>query len=124
TAVDPAREVLLAEADGLRGWWWFAEDRDADLPAADLELRAHAVPDGYEVTVTARTLVKDLALLADRVSPDARVSAMLRTLLPGESATIVVHAAEGVAPEAFLDPLVLRSANQLVALRRARGTSG
>ena len=118
---DPAREVLLAEVDGLRGWWWFAEDRDADLPVPDLGLDARTVPGGYEVTVTARTLVKDLALLADRVAPDARVDAMLLSLLPGESATIGVTSAAVVPPEAFLDPLVLRSANQL-ALRRAQET--
>nr|WP_232530983.1 glycoside hydrolase family 2 protein [Microlunatus antarcticus] len=114
TAGDRAAEVLLAEVDGRRGWWWFAEDRDAALPGQDLSARAWAVDDGYEVTVTARSLVKDLALLADRAAPDARVDAMLLTLLPGESATITVRSAAGVAPEAFLEPLVLRSANQLV----------
>ena len=113
TATEPGREVLLAQADGLRGWWWFAEDRDADLPAADLELSARAVPGGYEVAVTARALAKDLAVLADRVAPDARVDAMLLTLLPGESTTFAVTTAARVSPEALLDPLVLRSANQL-----------
>ena len=87
---------------------------DADLPAQDLETRARAVDGGYEVSVTARALVKDLAVLADKVAPDARVDAMLLTLLPGESATIGVRALDDVAPEAFLDPRVLRSANQLV----------
>lgn len=114
TPDDPAGEVLLAEVDGQRAWWWFAEDRDADLPAPDLDLRAEAVPGGYAVSVTAHALVKDLALLADRVAPDARVDAMLLTLLPGESTTIDVRTSDRVAPEAFLDPRVLRSANQLV----------
>ena len=117
TPGDPAREVLLVEADGLRGWWWFAEDRDTELPAQDLEAAARAVAGGYAVTVTGRALVKDLALLADRVAPDARVDTMLLTLLPGESATVHVSASDGVPPEAFLDPLVLRSVNQLVAGR-------
>ena len=113
-AVDPGHEVLLAEADGLRGWWWFAEDRDTALPAQDLAASARVVDGGYAVSVTARALVKDLAVLADRVAPDARVDAMLLTLLPGESATIGVSTAAAVPPEAFLDPLVLRSVNQLV----------
>ncbi len=114
TPGDPADEVLLAEADGLRGWWWFAEDRDGALPVQDLELAARAVPGGYEVTATARALVKDLAVLADRVLPDARVGTMLLTLLPGETATFDVRAAAAVPPETLLDPLVVRSANQLV----------
>ena len=53
-------------------------------------------------------------LRADRVAPDGRVDAMLLTLLPGESATIRVTTAADVPREAFLDPLVLRSANQLL----------
>ena len=114
TAADPAGEVLLAEVDGLRGWWWFAEDRDAALPGQDLAARAYAAPGGYEVMVTAGSLVKDLAVLADRVAPDARADAMLLTLLPGESATIGVRASEGLDPDVLLDPLVLRCANQLL----------
>ena len=130
SAEDPSREVLLVEAAGLRqaqstspepvegprhrAWWWFAEDRDGGLVAADLDAQARAVLGGYEVTVTARCLVKDLAVLADRVAPDAVVDAMLVTLLPGETATIAVTSATDVAPEAFVEPLVLRSANQLL----------
>ena len=114
SAADPPAELLLAEVDGRRGWWWFTEDRDGDLPAPDLDATARAVDGGYAVRVTARSLVKDLALLADRVAPDARVDAMLLTLLPGESATIGITSAADVPPEAFLDPLVLRSANQLL----------
>jgi beta-mannosidase len=72
------------------------------------------VDGGYAVSVTARALVKDLAVLADRVAPDARVDTMLLTLLPGESATIAVRTGAEVPPEAFLDPLVLRSVNQLL----------
>ncbi|GAA3549945.1 glycoside hydrolase family 2 protein [Microlunatus spumicola] len=117
TSGDPSRELLLAEAGGLRGWWWFAEDRDAALPAQDLTVAARAVADGYEVTVTAQALVKDLAVLADRVAPDGRVDDMLLTLLPGESATVRVAAPPGATPEALLEPLVLRSANQLVTPR-------
>ena len=114
---DPTREVLLVEAEGSRGWWWFAEDRDAELPPQDLDAEAYAVAGGYEVRVTARALVKDLAVLVDRVAPDARSGAMLLTLLPGESATVTVETTDRVPPEALLDPLVLRSANQLVVPR-------
>jgi beta-mannosidase len=39
------------------------------------------------------------------------------TLLPGETATFMIRTAATVAPEAFLDPLVLRCANQLLEVR-------
>ena len=66
------------------------------------------------MTITATGLVRDLALLVDKVDPDARADDMLATLLPGESVTWQVTSAVEVEPDAFLHPAVLRSANQLV----------
>jgi beta-mannosidase len=53
-------------------------------------------------------------LLVDKVDPAARTEDMLATLLPGESVSWEVTSAVEVEPEAFLDPTVLRSANQLL----------
>ncbi|WKK73082.1 hypothetical protein Q0F99_09680 [Rathayibacter oskolensis] len=47
--------------------------------------------------MTARTLVRELALLADVAAPDAEVDDMLVTLLPGESVTFHVRTASSVA---------------------------
>ena len=113
TPTDPDGELLLAEAGGERAWWHFAEDVDAALPAAELDARAEIVEGGYRLHVTARTLVRDLALLADQVDPAAVVDDMLVTLLPGDTAVFDVNAPAGLEPAAFADPAVLRSANQL-----------
>ncbi|WP_158761834.1 hypothetical protein, partial [Streptomyces sp. NRRL S-146] len=43
------------------------------------------------ITVTARTLVRDLLLQADRLDPGARADRGLVTLLPGEEVTIGVR---------------------------------
>ena len=112
---DAAREVLLAEAGEQRAWWHFAEDVDAALPPADLDVSAEPRPGGVRLAVTARTFVRDLAVLADHVAPDAVVDDMLVTLLPGESTVVGIDTAAGVDPAAFTGPLVVRSANQLVA---------
>jgi beta-mannosidase len=64
--------------------------------------------------VTARELAKDVAVLADKVAPDAQVDDMLVTLLPGETAVFTVTTGAAVEPDAFADPTVLRTANQLV----------
>ena len=116
---DPASELLTAEMDQTRAWWFFREDKDMALPVPELEAGATAVEGGYLVRVTAGRLVRDLSVLADRVSPDAVVDDMLLTLLPGESACFLVSTAATGDPAAFLDPSVLRSANQLVAGRLA-----
>jgi beta-mannosidase len=126
-AGDPARELIVAGTGPDRPLWMFAEDVHADLPDPRLSARAERIGTGYRVTVMAGGFARDLTLLADRVAPDAHVDTALVTLLPGESATFVVHTAAEVEPEAFLDPLVLRSANQLTrvsARRESRAVLG
>ncbi|NYI06848.1 glycoside hydrolase family 2 protein [Allostreptomyces psammosilenae] len=99
-----------------RALWFFLPDRDQALPRADLTTTVRPDGDQVRITVTARALLRDLALLADRVLPAAEVDTMLLTLLPGESATFTVRGpGVGAVPaERWADPLVLRSANQLV----------
>jgi len=119
TPEDRACEVLVAgTGDGLRAHWWFAEDRDAALGPAELSTSVSAVEGGYRVEVTAGSLVKDLVLLADKVSPDAEVDVQLVTLLPGEGTAFTVTTSASLDPEALTAPRVLRSANQLITRSR------
>ncbi len=135
---DPARELVVAgdnvgarrsgacrdeagqSGAANRALWQFAEDIHAKLPEPRLAARSEAVASGYRLTVTAEAYVRDLTVLADRVAGDAHVDDALITLLPGECATFDIRTAATVAPEAFLDPLVLRSANQLTAIEVRR----
>jgi len=110
----PGRELIHVAADLIRGWYFFAEDKDSELRKPALHATASAVSSGYEVHVTAEVLVKDLALLADKVDPEAVVDEQLITLLPGESAVILVRSTATLDPQLLLDPAVLRSANQLL----------
>lgn len=112
-AVDPAVEVLDIRLgqEGLR--WFYAEDVELRLPAADVEASADPVPGGYRVTVTARSLVRDLTLLVDQADPRARVDDALVTLLPGERAVFEVSAPD-LDPGSLIRYPVLRCANDLV----------
>jgi beta-mannosidase len=65
--------------------------------------------------VTTRGFLRDLAVLVDRLAPDAAVDNMLVTLLPGETAVFTISTTATLTLEQVTDPLVLRSANQLVA---------
>jgi beta-mannosidase len=112
------RELLLVTAGDLRACWFFAEDKDLDYPKPEYD----AVPepgDVPRVRVSARTLLRDLCLFADRLAPDAVVDDMLVTLLPGESHTFTVTGWAG-DPDALLRPPVLRTANDLVTGGDAR----
>lgn len=113
---DPARELIAAGLGADRTLSRFREDVDAELPEARLRTRAEHTTTGYRVTVIAEAYVCDLTLLADQVAADAHVDDALVTLLPGEQAVFEVRTSAIVEPEAFLDPAVLRSANQLVSV--------
>ncbi|GLW48290.1 beta-mannosidase [Streptomyces sp. NBRC 14336] len=90
-----AKEFLVADADGLRALRFPAPDREIPYPRPEFEVAV--VPGG--VRVTARTLVRDLLLQADRLDPDARADRGLVTLLPGEEVTIGVSGCKTPDPE-------------------------
>ncbi|CAM5354160.1 beta-mannosidase [Streptomyces pilosus] len=93
-------EFLVADAGGLRALHFPAADRDIPYPRPEFEVAV--VPEG--ITVTARTLVRDLLLQADRLDPEATADRGLVTLLPGEEVTI------GVRGWKTPDPQTARSA--------------
>ena len=122
---DAAREVIVATGPSGRAWWHPVEDVDADRPSVSIDAEVDAIPGGYRVSVVAHTLVRDLALLADRAAPDAQVDEQLVSLLPGESVTFTVLTSAQLEPDQLLDPRVLRCANQLlVPTGRGRPVSG
>ncbi|MGW1720520.1 glycoside hydrolase family 2 protein [Streptomyces sp. NPDC002156] len=82
-----AGEFLVADADGLRALYFPVPDREIPYPRPEFDV---SVAPGA-VTVTARTLVRDLLLQADRLDPGARADRGLVTLLPGERVTIGVR---------------------------------
>ncbi|MFC0627025.1 glycoside hydrolase family 2 protein [Kribbella deserti] len=115
TSLDEAGEyVEVLTTDGHSAYWYFAEDTTLRLLPPDQAFTANvkATDSGYEVTVEAHALVKDLALFPDRLDPAARVDSSLITLSAGDSHTFRVSNA--VAPNGPLDVPVLRSVNDLV----------
>ncbi|MFD8302119.1 glycoside hydrolase family 2 protein [Streptomyces sp. NPDC059690] len=91
-----AEEFLVADADGLRALWFSVPDREVPYPKPEFDVTAAP----GSVTVTARTLVRDLLLQADRLRPEARADRGLVTLLPGERVTIGVSGWENPDPDA------------------------
>ncbi|QCQ17166.1 glycoside hydrolase family 2 protein [Microbacterium sp. RG1] len=113
-AGDAASEFLAADAHDARGFWFFAEARNSALTAAQFDLSVKTVPGGSEVTVTARSLIRDLTFLVDKLDPAAHAEEGLLTLLPGETATVRIRHRGALDAEALASPAVARSANQLV----------
>uniref|UniRef100_A0AAU3GYA9 beta-mannosidase n=1 Tax=Streptomyces sp. NBC_01401 TaxID=2903854 RepID=A0AAU3GYA9_9ACTN len=114
---DSTREVLVAELGGQRTVEFYEEDTRVELPPARYDATVTQGDEsgiGYRVTVTARTLLRDLALFPDRLDPAAEVDDMLVTLLPGESAVLHVTGAVLEDPEALCSRPVLRCVNDAV----------
>jgi beta-mannosidase len=110
---DPAGELLRAEVDDLRAWWFFAEDNQIGYPPAAYSADVTPTAEGVSVTVTARTVLRDLTLFPDRLDPGADVDDALVTLLPGESATFRVRTGQHLDPSALTSRPVLRCVNDL-----------
>ncbi|WP_433163019.1 glycoside hydrolase family 2 protein [Kribbella sp. CA-247076] len=110
---DPTREyVEVRGADGSTAYWYFVEDTALRLQGDAYAASVIATETGYDVTVTATALAKDLALFPDRLDPAARVDSGLVTLSAGESHIFHVTATD--VPSSVGVP-VLRSANDLVS---------
>ncbi|MEK0305942.1 glycoside hydrolase family 2 protein [Bifidobacterium favimelis] len=124
TCDDPARQVLVASpADDRQGPFSRviynpAEVVDQALDPSPLQGHVEAVEHGYRLTLDARSYARDIFCMVDKVDPQARIDGGMDTLLPGESLVWSISTEAVVDPSAFLDPRVLRSANDLKAARR------
>jgi beta-mannosidase len=111
TPVDVASELLVVTAGDRRTTWFFAEDKDLAYPEPQLDIEVTSNSGVAEVRVTARTLVRDLAVFADRLDPAASTDDMLVTLLPGETHTFGVDGlTRSLAPHEVAGAPVLRCA--------------
>ncbi|MCG5214998.1 glycosyl hydrolase 2 galactose-binding domain-containing protein [Streptosporangium soli] len=108
---DPAREVLTAGLGDVTAVRFYVEDTEADFPPAGFDAVVEPVEGGVRVRVTARTILRDLALFPDRLDPDASVDTMLLTLLPGETAVFHVTTTADLDPAALTSHPVLRCVN-------------
>jgi beta-mannosidase len=117
TADDATREALLVDVGGLRAWWFFAEDKDVAYEPASYDATVEPADDGVQVTVTARTILRDVILFPDRLDPKATVDDALVTLLPGESAVFTVRSQIPLDPDALTSRPVLRCVNDIPAVK-------
>ncbi|WP_326604088.1 glycoside hydrolase family 2 protein [Streptomyces sp. NBC_01800] len=115
---DRTRELLVARLGEVRTVEFYEEDTRLALPPARYDVRvtrSDGDASAYRVEVTARTLLRDLALFPDRLDPAAEVDEMLVTLLPGESTVFRVTGAVIEDPGALGTRPVLRCVNDTIA---------
>ncbi|MGH3370429.1 MAG: glycoside hydrolase family 2 protein, partial [Nocardioidaceae bacterium] len=113
---EAATEYLeIGSGDGLTTYWYFVEDTALRLrpPSEALTVETQAADAGYDVTVSANSLVKDLTLFPDRLSAGSRVDSGMVTLSAGDSHTFRVSG--GPVPDGPIGVPVLRSVNDLLS---------
>ncbi|MGW0168167.1 glycosyl hydrolase 2 galactose-binding domain-containing protein [Streptomyces sp. NPDC003343] len=122
---DPHAELLIVDADGVRTTWAYRTDRTLTAPQPVLEVTDTFADGVLHLTVTARTVTRDICVFPDRlatplgVPPQTlMVDTSMATLLPGESHTfhIASRADETLRhtpiPSSFIR-LAVRSASDL-----------
>ncbi|TXS52089.1 glycoside hydrolase family 2 protein [Streptomyces sp. t39] len=90
---DSGKELLVADADGLRSVFLPVPDKDFAYPKPSYDVTVEPVAgqsDKLDVVVSAHTLLRDLLLQPDRLGPSAAADQGLLTLLPGERTRIRV----------------------------------
>ena len=116
-------EFLAATIGELKALWFFAPDKDLRYPSPDFDATLTNEGERYRLTLTAETLLRDVALFVDRLEPEATVSDQLVTLLPGESFTFEIHSAEPLSKEMLVNAPVFVCANSFGVPFREEGTS-
>lgn len=104
------KEFLVADAGELRALHFPVRDKEFAYPDPACEVDVFRRRDRVDVVVTARTLLRDLLLQADRLAPTALADRGLVTLLPGESVTIGVRGWDAVGPRGGPDVAAVRAA--------------
>jgi beta-mannosidase len=116
---EPTGELVVVNFRGSRSIWYGSEPKDSTFPVLSPHIEAISVEGGLDVTVTARTLVRDLLVQADRIDPDATADRGFITLLPGESVTVRVRSPHPISSAQLDAPYVLTHLDE-VATERAR----
>jgi beta-mannosidase len=113
TPDDPSGEIVVGRLESLTRVHTFVEDLKLAFSPDPVEVEVIETEDGYAVQVTARSLARDITLLADRVAADATVDDALVTLTAGQSTTFRVRTTGRNLERALGKPPVLRTANDL-----------
>jgi beta-mannosidase len=111
---DPRREVLVVDLDDRRACWYALEPKDSDFSGSAPDIAIAGTADGLRISVTARSLLRDFLVQADRMHPDASADRGFVTLLPGESTTVMVHCPQPLSPEAARRPWTMAWLDQVI----------
>jgi len=112
---NPQETLLVTDNEGAvatRGFWWALPDKELTMPEAQFEASLTKTAQGYAITITAETLLRDLCIFPDRLDPDASISEQWVTLLPGETMNFYVTTQQDTTLDQLTKAPVLQTANR------------
>jgi len=112
---DPTNELVVADMDWRRAVWTPAPDKDMRWQPAQYRTSFEPVgDDGVELVVEAESLVRDLLVQPDRVSPAGTVDRGFMTLLPGERVSFRLHGVTAADAGALTEAPVLLTLDRVL----------
>jgi beta-mannosidase len=112
---------LIAEIDSLRGFWWFAPDKELDYPAPALDATLAKDGGNYRLKIKAKSLLRDLCVFPDRLDPKATINDGAVTLIKGDEFTFVIASQKELTLEALTAVPIINCANPFGLLKRHEG---
>jgi len=111
---DPTNELVVADMDWRRAVWTPAPDKNMQWQPARYRTSFEPVDDGVELVVEADSLVRDLLLQPDRVSPEGAVDRGFMTLLPGERVSFRLHGVTAAEVPALVEAPTLLTLDRIL----------
>jgi beta-mannosidase len=109
----PESELIVAQIlGGGRATWFFDVDKNLEYPMPQFDSEIAHDGDTLRLTLTAKVLLRDVCIGADRLDANARVSEQIVTLLPGESFTWEIQTDGVLKQEELIAPPVFQCANR------------
>lgn len=112
TPNSPAGELLVAQSGNNRAFWFFDIDKNLAYPEPQFDAKLTQEGNGYRLSVTAKTLLRDVVVFVDRIDPDATINDQLVTLLPGETCLFEIMSQKNINVGELINPPVFQCANR------------
>jgi beta-mannosidase len=112
TPTDKTREMVVAEVGEQRAMWFFASDRELVYPGAKPQAALRRDAAAWRLSVSTKTLLRDVVVNIDRLDPQATIDDNVMTLLPGESREFVIHSVKELTLDQLINPPVFQCANR------------
>jgi beta-mannosidase len=114
--LDKSNEFLIVDSELDRSLLFLVEDSKLAYQPPNYELSVERTSTGVDVTIHAKSLLRELCLFADRIDESSEVSDQAVSLLDGEASTLQIKTQK---PELFTEQAlkqVIRAANEFRSL--------